>query len=341
MYARTSLIPNGCDAKMLGYPPANYRLRACDTNLNSQTPANQYQIQKLIQNTVRVYSSLYTMNLASLNAYEFPNTKYQIVDVAGSNYLVSPGVNWNQMSDRRQPHKQFATASGSTYGASSTRRTITRLRPGALSPGGHGVDIKHNSYDRYLNRLKGKGPVRRGVIPPTFGDPIPFNRAFPIYGGKTIKTSIVSNCNCPPYTTETEKLVYEVPPSDYEINNVVFKFALGETVFVTQDCYTYDVATIIAINADRTYTVEYEDGCTQIVGESVLKIYFEKDSGCSSCSACSACSACSDCSGCSTCSNCSSCDSNILNNDCNTCIAPADHLNVFISELERQIFLNI
>lgn len=66
------------------------------------------------------------------------------------------GVNWNQMSDRRYPHKQFANASGSNPGGNSTRRTITRLRPGALSPGGIGVDIKHNSYDRYLNRIKGK-----------------------------------------------------------------------------------------------------------------------------------------------------------------------------------------
>jgi len=43
-----------------------------------------------------------------------------------------------------------------------------------------------------LNRLKGKGPVRRGVVPPTFGKPLPFNPAFPIYGGKTMKTSIES-----------------------------------------------------------------------------------------------------------------------------------------------------
>jgi hypothetical protein len=67
-----------------------------------------------------------------------------------------------------------------------------------MSPGGSGVDIKHNSYDRYLNRLKGKKPIRRGPIPPAFGLPyIPFNRAEPIYGGKVMKTSIVNNCNCP------------------------------------------------------------------------------------------------------------------------------------------------
>ena len=286
MYARTSLIVSSAEnAKLLGIQPAFYRLRNCDTNLNSHTPANQYQIQKLIQNTVRVYSSLYTMNLAALNAYEVPDTKYQVVDIAGTNYLTSPGVNWNQMSDRRQPHKQFATASGSTYGASSTRRTVTRLRPGALSPGGHGVDIKHNSYDRYLNRLKGKGPVRRGPIPPTFGAPIPFNRALPIYGGKTVKTSIVSNCNCPivatPISEKSEKLIYEVPPSEYEINNVIFQFRVGQTVYALQECNTYEKATIIAIDSEcGTYTVQYEDGCTQVVTENQLKIYFD----CTGCS---------------------------------------------------------
>jgi hypothetical protein len=60
-----------------------------------------------------------------------------------------------------------------------------------MSPGGVGVDIKHNSYDRYLNKIKGKAPLRRGVIPPNYGAQIPFNRAFPVYGGKTFKTSII------------------------------------------------------------------------------------------------------------------------------------------------------
>ena len=51
MYARTSLIVNSAEnAKLLGVQPAFYRWRNCDTNLNSHTPANQYQIQKLKSN---------------------------------------------------------------------------------------------------------------------------------------------------------------------------------------------------------------------------------------------------------------------------------------------------
>ena len=42
----------------------------------------------------------------------------------------------------------------------STKKSITRLRPGSLKPGGFGVDIKHGSYDRYLARLKGKKPLK-------------------------------------------------------------------------------------------------------------------------------------------------------------------------------------
>ena len=173
-----------------GYNPRNepfvYRCRGCNNNLTSNDPASQYQRQKIIQNTVRVQSSLFTMNLAALSAYERPNLTYKVVDVSGNSYIVSPGVNWNQMSDRKEPHIQVVnTGAGSGYHSSSTKRTITSSRPGAMSPGGVGVDIKHNSYDRYLNRLKGKAPVRRGVIPANFGTPyIPFNRADPIYGGK-------------------------------------------------------------------------------------------------------------------------------------------------------------
>jgi hypothetical protein len=155
-------------------------------NLPNTNPAAQYHTLKIIQNTVRVPASLYTHDLGALTTYQKPTGAFG-------------NVNWNQMSDRAVRHIQpNIVAGGSFYHASSTRHTITRCRPGAGCPGGSGVDIKHNSYDRYLNRLKGRGPVRRDVIPPNYGVPLPFNRAEPIYGGKTIKTSIVGdNCICP------------------------------------------------------------------------------------------------------------------------------------------------
>jgi hypothetical protein len=239
-------VPNRC------VPPTEFgSCRSCNNNLAGNNPASQYQRLKIIQNTVRVPASLYTMNLAALNVYQKPDNKYQIVDVAGSNYIVSPGVNWNQMSDRKQPHIQVVkTGSGSTYGASSTKHTITRLRPGALSPGGSGVDIKHNSYQRYLNRIKGKGPVRRGVIPPEFGLPyIPFNRAYPIYGGKTTKTSIVSGCDC---VEQKSDIIYRDSNIQDNIYNVTYTYGVGDKVWVDVGRTGKHIyaATIIAINGN-------------------------------------------------------------------------------------------
>jgi hypothetical protein len=98
--------------------------------------------QKRIWKQVRTYSSLYTMANASTN-------------VGGSSTnLPLPhynNVNWNQSSDRNKPSVQTTIVPSR---GNSTRSSITRHRPGANSPGGKGVDIKHNSYDRHLNRVK-------------------------------------------------------------------------------------------------------------------------------------------------------------------------------------------
>jgi hypothetical protein len=143
------------------------------------TPQSLYQTQKIIQKTVRIPCSLYMDNLAALNVYQKPVEK--------------DGVNWNQMSDRALASVSKATAS--SHG-SSTKGTITRHRPGAGTPGGVGVDVKHNSYERRLLRLKGKGPFRSEPIPDNFGKPIAFSRAAPIYGGKVMKMNIVDGCLC-------------------------------------------------------------------------------------------------------------------------------------------------
>ena len=255
-----------------------YRCRGCNNNLTSNDPASQYQRQKIIQNTVRVPASLFTMNLGALNVYERPNLDYKVVDVSGSNYVVSPGVNWNQMSDRKEPHIQVVkTGSGSGYGASSTKRTITRNRPGAMSPGGSGVDIKHNSYDRYLNRLKAKKPIRRGEIPPTFGSPyIPFNRADPIYGGKVMKTSIVNNCNCPIVSDNNAKL-YANSSIQNQIYDVTYKYSVFDFVFAKKlgdSSGEKFKAQILGIE-NGIYTVKFEDGTIEQLSESYLSIYFD------------------------------------------------------------------
>lgn len=83
--------------------------------------------------------SIYMSNLSSLNVYQKPTTLFY-------------NVNWNQSSDRAKPHIQ---PTNNQRNSSSLRGTRTSLKPGAMTPGGVGVDIKHNSFNRYYLRIKG------------------------------------------------------------------------------------------------------------------------------------------------------------------------------------------
>ena len=258
-----------------------YRCRGCNHNLASNDPASQYQRQKLIQKTVRVQSSLYTMNLAGLSGYQKPLAKYQLLEQAGTPYYAPPGVNWNQMSDRASPANQVTkVASGSSYHSSSTKHSITRDRPGAMSPGGIGVDIKHNSYERRLLRLKGKSVLRRGVIPPNYGAPIPFNKAYPVYGGKVIKTGIINNCDCPNITDNlaADTLIYGSKSSAIQdtIFSITYKFNIGDYVWAKKDVLNsilYKAQIIDIVNG--VYTIKFvDDGQILQTSESSLTIYF-------------------------------------------------------------------
>jgi hypothetical protein len=111
---------------------------------------------------------MYSMNIGALTVYQRPGLMR---------------VNWNQMSDRKNPHVQRAAIS---------MKSSVSVRPGNISPGGVGCDIKHNSYSRYIAKIKGKNPLRREIVGCAYGCYIPFNIGYPIYGGKTVKTSIGS-----------------------------------------------------------------------------------------------------------------------------------------------------
>ena len=253
--SKTAIVYNDC-FKKLNLPPHYYRWRICDTNLTNNTPANQYQRLKLIQNTVRVHASLYAANLGPLTAYQQP-TK------------ATHGVCWNQMSDRAVPSVQRAVIpTGSNSSMNRRHTSVTSSRPGCQAPGGIGCDIKHNSYDRYLNRLKGKGPLRRGVIPPTFGAPIPFNQAYPVYGGKTTKTNIVNGCDCP-IGSPSENLQQDIqiynnpywqpdPISSYT-------FEVGQCVSAIQNGNNYySKAIVISVN-NGVYVIQFENGVQQTI----------------------------------------------------------------------------
>ena len=237
--------------------------RGNNFKLNSSDPAYQYITQKKIQNTVRVPASLYTSDLGALSVYQRPSIALGI------------GVNWNQMSDRAVPHYQTnsGNSQGSFYHGSSTRHTQTRCRPGAGTPGGTGVDIKHNSYYRYMDRLKAKKDIRRGVVPSTFGLPIPFNPALPVYGGKTVKTAIVSGCGCPTDYSRTlrdDAIIYRAHFDPLMFSTSVV-YSVGQSVYARLSIATPVLkATILAINGG-IYTVEFT-GDSTIANVTALQI---------------------------------------------------------------------
>jgi hypothetical protein len=246
--------------------------RNFNRNLAGNDLASQYQRQKIIQNTVRVYSSLYTMNLAGLSSYQKPLNVPQLVQQAGTHYIVPAKTYWNQMSDRARPSNQVTkVASGS-----STRHTITRNRPGAMSPGGIGVDIKHNSYNRYLNKIKGKAPLRRGVINSS-------NILSPIYGGKIVKTSIINRCACTD-VSEQDKLIYNSNDNlQDKILSVRYSFNIGDFVWAKKidtdiNLYKGEIINIM----DELYTVKFSENMVRNIPYCELIIYFESNCSTSS-----------------------------------------------------------
>lgn len=125
--------------------------------------------QKRIWKASRVSQSQYLDSISSLNVYTPP--------------ILKIGVNWNQMSDRAVPGvvKRNVPSHGN-----STKSSITRNRPGAQSAPGIGVDVKHGSYHRYLERLKGKGPSRTQSN----------NNNIPLYGNKTRAYGVSNSNSC-------------------------------------------------------------------------------------------------------------------------------------------------
>lgn len=248
----------------------NKSCRGCYKNISSDDPAIINQKQKIIQKVVRTNSSLYTMNIAGLNVYQEPSQKYQVVEQAGANYIIPPGLNWNQMSDRSRPsHQIVKTGSGSTYGSSSLRGSKVRNRPGAMSPGGSGVDIKHNSYERYLNRIKGKGLLKKGKIQIDDGQKMT--------GGKDSRLAIVNNCFCEKNDNVNMNNMIEFNDVMY---NIQYNFRENQKVLVRKNKYNkvWYKGIIIEI-IDDVYLIDFGNGIPEEINISVYPIipYFKTD----------------------------------------------------------------
>lgn len=125
--------------------------------------------QKIIWNQSRVSSSLYMMNRAAMN-------------IGAQRSRNPPNINNNnQSSDRSLPSVQ--TYSLPSHG-NSRRTTLTSLKPGACMSGGKGVDIKHNSYARYLGRKKSCNLKTQLTTAATF----------PLSGNKKQMFGLIASC---------------------------------------------------------------------------------------------------------------------------------------------------
>ena len=124
--------------------------------------------QRRIWKTSRTSPGLYMSALAAQNVRGGPNNAPKKKNAY---------VNWNQMSDRAVPGRQV------TY----QPRQRTRHRPGGTRPVGIGVDVKHGSYDRYLNRKKGNLLL---AVKPKW--PCPTAAA----GDKRSRAYITTPCDC-------------------------------------------------------------------------------------------------------------------------------------------------
>jgi hypothetical protein len=122
--------------------------------------------QKKIWKQVRAQSSTYSMNLSALNI---------------ASERLPHSTNWNQSSDSFIASQQ--TAYHPSHGNSS-KTTLTSIRPGASAPSGKGVDIKHNSYARYLGRKKASNIKTQ-----------PTTTILPLHGNKTQSFGLINNSN--------------------------------------------------------------------------------------------------------------------------------------------------
>jgi hypothetical protein len=122
-------------------------------------------------------------------------------------------VNWNQMSDRAiaSNQKTYVPSFGS-----STKSSITRERPGSQSPGGVGCDIKHNSYNRYLNKLRGKQKCKITLPPP----PSP-NTTYCLF--RVIGKNPITELTYLPVVEDVSKLTISVETTQVDAKTLLIK----------------------------------------------------------------------------------------------------------------------
>jgi hypothetical protein len=148
---------------------------------------------------------------------------------------VSPLPVWSALSDRPNP-------SNPGY------KTRASSRPGGQSPGGVGCDVKHGSYERYLNRIKG---VRRNIKEDITGI-----------------TTVVAGCKC------DNTIVYKDPKTQ-NIDGIQYVFGEGDQVYAKESGKKYYSRAIIMTNdGNNVYTIKFDyDDTIETKYISELRIY--------------------------------------------------------------------
>ena len=133
-------------------------------------------IERRIQNQSRMPSFQYTDGLKSItvsqDVFSFKGSKENFESMSSRVWgnpnslrnqsdrtTPSRSGMWTSIGTRQPPFGQFNGIPGYVNAptrGNSTKTTITANKPGAMTPGGQGVDVKHGSYDRYLAKKKGK-----------------------------------------------------------------------------------------------------------------------------------------------------------------------------------------
>ena len=176
--------------------------KSCGASTSDCSSVTLYYTEKIIQNQVRVPESqkMDVLNALAIGS-DYLNYKRVQFDNNNNNNCYGGSLPWGDKnslrnhSDRRNPSSMIYTNVSSR--GNSVTGSITRNRPGSMTPGGIGVDVKHGSYDRYLGKLKSKYLIANN------NDADPNSKSWnqdggrrrPAMNNKSFRFSIVSN-NC-------------------------------------------------------------------------------------------------------------------------------------------------
>lgn len=193
---------NFCDCSSNGlyfYQPCrNYACGGCNTTGcdNITSNINLKITEKRIQNQVRVQESQYIDVLGATTIAKNYLNKPANPEIASS--IWSNRFSLRNQSDRHAPSRTNTSIQTNLVNiptrGNSTRSTITANKPGAMAPGGYGVDVKHGSYARYLGKLKG----RTMAVPHLNGNDIKYSvPKNAVVNNKSFRFNLLNiNCKC-------------------------------------------------------------------------------------------------------------------------------------------------